>query len=422
MVVLAEGYLQFLESKAFDEALHQQPPVNPLTFRRYVDDSHSRFLELIKAEKFKDVLNKQDQRIQYTMEVENQEKSLDFLEIRTINSGKGKYEFDVFRKKAITNVQIKPTSSHDPRILQGVFKGFVHRAYRICSENYIEKELEFLISVFEENGYQKNELKKIIEDVRRRSNERREMQENREDDSLPTVALPYIPGISVKLRKAFRKAGYKTAFKSGANLQTILSSKNKASLPRNSQPGTYSMQCKCFVVPPYIGETKIQIRNRSKQHEEYIRKGHWTNSGAAWHAKTCNAGFEEVKTLKVDPQRFSREVREALEIQKNKSGPKEGGINKDEGKHVKTKFWIPMLNDIQKKETREPEIRAHRRIRRQRQQQLQQLYRPTTAAPVTAAPATAVPTAAAPTAAAGPTAVAPAATQRSDVNGGLLRM
>ena len=80
-----------------------------------------------------------------------------------------------------------------------------------------------------------------------------------------------------------------------------------------------------------------------------------------------------------------------------------------------------MLNDLQKKETREPEIRAHRRIRPQRQQQLQQLHRPTTAAPVTAAPATAAPTAAAPTAA-GPTAVAPAATQRSDVNGGLLRM
>ncbi len=367
--------------------------------------SHSRFLELIKAEKFKEVLNKQDRRIQYTMEVENQEKSLDFLEIRTINSGKGKYEFDIFRKKAITNVQIKPASSHDPRILQGVFKGFVHRAFRICSENYIEKELEFLISVFEENGYQKVELRKIIEDVRRRSSERREIQEDRDDGSLPTVALPYLPGISTKLRKAFKKAGYKTAFKSGANLQTILSSKNKASLPKNSQPGTYSMQCKCFVVPPYIGETKIQIRNRSKQHEEYVRKGYWSNSGAACHAKTCKAGFEEVKTIKVDPQRFSREVREALEIQKNKSGPKEGGINKDDGKHVKTKFWIPMLNDIQKKETKEPEIRAQRRIRYQRRQQLQQLHR----APVTAAPATEVPTTAVPTPA-GPTAAAPADT------------
>ena len=71
-----------------------------------------------------------------------------------------------------------------------------------------------------------------------------------------------------------------------------------------------------------------------------------------------------------------------------------------------------MLNDIQKKGTREPEIRAHRRIRRQRQQQLQQLHRPTTPAPVIAAPATA----------AAPTAVAPAETQRSDVIRELLRM
>ena len=114
MVVLAEGYMQFLEAKAFHEAFHQQPPVDPITFRRFVDDSHSRFLELMKAEKFKTVLNKQDPRVQYTMEIENEGKILDFLEIKTINSGKGKYEFDIHRKKAITNVQVKPISSHDP--------------------------------------------------------------------------------------------------------------------------------------------------------------------------------------------------------------------------------------------------------------------------------------------------------------------
>ena len=377
MVVLAEGYLQFLEAKAFHEALHQQPPINPLTFRRYVDDSHSRFLELMKAKKFQIVLNKQDRRVQYTMEVENEEKSLDFMEIKTINSGKGKYEFKVHRKKAITNVQIKPTSSHDPRILQGIFKGFVHRAYKICSEKYLKEELEFLTSVFVENGYKKEDLKKIIEDVRKKLRGIDEALEEREEERLPTIALPWIPGVSTKLRKAFRKAGYKTAFKSESNLQTILSSKNKTTLPKNSHPGTYSIQCKCLKVPPYIGETKIQIRNRFHQHEEYVRKGYWSNSGAAWHAKTCKAGFEEVKTIKVDSQRFSREVREALEIQKSQSGPNDGGINKDDGKHVKTKFWLPMLQHLQNKENREPEIRLHRRTRRQGQQQLQEQHRST---------------------------------------------
>ena len=184
-------------------------------------------------------------------------------------------------KKAITNVQIKPTSCHDPRILQGIFKGFVHRAYKICSENYLKEELEFLTS---------NDLKKIIEDVRKKLTRIEETPEEREEEKLPTIALPWIPGVSTKLRKAFKKAGYKTAFKSEANLQTILSSKNKTSLPKNSHPGTYSIQCKCFRVPPYIGETKIQIRNRFNQHEEYARKGYWSNSGAAWHAKTFKAG------------------------------------------------------------------------------------------------------------------------------------
>ena len=142
-------------------------------------------------------------RAQYTMEVENEEKSLDFLEIKTINSGKGKYEFKVHRKKATTNVQIKPTSCHDPRILQGIFKGFVHRAYKICSENYIEEELGFLTSVFVENGYQKDVLKKTIEDVRKKLTERRETSEEREEEKLPTVALPWIPAVSTKLRKLF---------------------------------------------------------------------------------------------------------------------------------------------------------------------------------------------------------------------------
>ena len=46
MVVLAEGFLQVLESKALDEALREQPPYAPITFYRYVDDSYSRFYEI----------------------------------------------------------------------------------------------------------------------------------------------------------------------------------------------------------------------------------------------------------------------------------------------------------------------------------------------------------------------------------------
>ena len=73
MVTMAESYLQFLEKTAIDEALTQQPPISLKSYVRYVDDSHSRFQEAKDPTRFKDVLNKQATRIQYTMEVENGE-------------------------------------------------------------------------------------------------------------------------------------------------------------------------------------------------------------------------------------------------------------------------------------------------------------------------------------------------------------
>ena len=356
MVSMAESYLQFLEGKAINIAMREQIVVK--SFKRYVDDSHSRFNELESAEKFQGILNQQDHRIQYTMEVENEEKSLNYLEVKTINTGKGKYEFDIYRKKAITNVQVKPNSNHDPRILKGIFKGFVHRAFKICSEGYLDQEIEFLISVFKENGYEENQLRRTIKEVKDKFSRDSEEQEGTEGGDSPTVTLPWIPGISPKLKKVYKIAGYKAVFKSGPNLQTLLTSKNKTRLPRNSHPGIYKLPCICDSVPPYIGETKLQIRTRGGKHEEYVRKEQWDQSGAALHQRDCKSGFADITTIKVESRKFDREVRENLEIQKHGSGPKEGGINQDDGKHVKTSFWIPMMRYLHRREEKNRERHA----------------------------------------------------------------
>ena len=56
---------------------------------------------------------------------------------------------------------MEPKSCHDPKILQCIFKGFVHHAIKICSEKYINDELAFLLNVFIENGYE-DDLRKIF--------------------------------------------------------------------------------------------------------------------------------------------------------------------------------------------------------------------------------------------------------------------
>ena len=366
MVVMAESYLQYLEGKAIHEALHEQPPVDPMSLRRFVDDSHARFYLLLKAEKFKDILNRQDRRVQYTMEIENENKALEFMEVETRNNGRGKYEFKVFRKAAITNVQVKPTSSHDPKIIAGIFKGFIHRARRICSDQFLEEELEFLVNVFVENGYEEKFLRKMISETSSRSLD----TPVAETESMPTVTLPWIPIVSPKLRKVYRKAGYKVTFRSGPNLQTILTKKNKVKLPINSYPGVYRIPCGCKKVPPYIGQTKARICTRIGQHKGYVENGQWTRSGIAFHAQTCEEGplFDEATTIKQVSNRFDRCVREALEIQKNGSMPRLGGINKDDGQYVTTLFWMPFMNHL----TKEENARNRRKDQRRRREPLQQ--------------------------------------------------
>ena len=124
-----------------------------------------------------------------------------------------------------------------------------------------------------------------------------------------TVTLPWIPGISPKLRKCYKKAGYKVVFKSGANLKRLLTSQNKSRLPANSHPGVYKINCPC-TNQPYIGETKLRVCSRTEQHKEYVVKRKQGQSAIASHAlsNSCVPDWENTETLKIEPKRFERKV------------------------------------------------------------------------------------------------------------------
>ena len=249
-----------------------------------MDDSHSRFEMMNQASRFLVELNSQDERIQYTMETEDEVKSLAFLNVRSRNTGEGTYEFKVHRKNAITNVQVRPESGHDPNILSGIFKGFVHQALKICSPNHLEDDMEFLVGVFKENGYDERVLRKWMRQVREKLNRtintttetNESIETNDNTEQMQTVTLPWIPGVSPSLKKAFRKAGFKVAFKAGANLQTILSKKNKkVKLPLNSKLGVYKIPCPCGI-PPFVGKTKLKPCTLFR-HQNYISREQWEN-------------------------------------------------------------------------------------------------------------------------------------------------
>ena len=129
----------------------------------------------------------------------------------------------------------------------------------------------------------------------------------------------------------------------------MLTSRNKSRLPTNSHPGIYKINCPC-TIQPYIGETKLRICTRTDQHKEYVSKRKPGKSAIATHSISCNnvPDWDNTVTLKIEPKRFERKVREALEIQRFRCGPRNGGLNMDDGQYVTTHFWKPMLEYLQK--------------------------------------------------------------------------
>ncbi|XP_065653114.1 uncharacterized protein LOC136080421 [Hydra vulgaris] len=148
MVVLVESFLQYHEKKAIKMAMTMIPTNDIKSFHRNVDDSHARFFNLNQVEQFQTILNRQHPYLKYIIEVKNKNKILNFLDITVINNTQGKYELKVYRKDAITNIQIKPYSNHILNdILKAIFNGYIYRVYSICSENHLKDEINILIQV-----------------------------------------------------------------------------------------------------------------------------------------------------------------------------------------------------------------------------------------------------------------------------------
>ena len=106
-----------------------------------------------------------------------------------------------------------------PNASVSVFKGFLSRAYKICSERYIDEEIQFLVNVFTENGYERKSLEKI---TKKYLKVLQNPPVNNKDTSAyisKVVKLPWIPFIRPKLRQ---KKNVKTIFTSGPNLKLLL--------------------------------------------------------------------------------------------------------------------------------------------------------------------------------------------------------
>ena len=126
----------------------------------------------------------------------------------------------------------------------GVFKGFLSRAYKTCTEKYLQSEIDILTDFFTENGHNRNTLTNIATEYLRNINKPQSNNQNKTKNTKNIIKLPWAPILGPKLRKEFKKKDIKTTFTSGADLKSILC-QNKSKFIPNFYLSVYTLNGSC---------------------------------------------------------------------------------------------------------------------------------------------------------------------------------
>ena len=125
---------------------------------------------------------------------------MNFLDTKIKNSN-GRYEFDIYFKPALTNAQIKSHSCIPSGTITSLFRGFLARTTKICSEKYLRVGTEYLTDMFakmDTKNINKKLLQKIINNFEKKT---RTISDNNNTDKKQTITFPSIPKIKPKIKK-----------------------------------------------------------------------------------------------------------------------------------------------------------------------------------------------------------------------------
>ena len=128
---------------------------------RYVDDVWC----VIRKRSLKralEVLNGKEPTIKFTHEVEEDSK-LPFLEVVVIRK-EGALEFEIYRKSTHGDLYINKNSFNPPSHKLAAFNSMIYRMRKVpMSKENLEKERETILKIAEKNGYERNEIEKLME-------------------------------------------------------------------------------------------------------------------------------------------------------------------------------------------------------------------------------------------------------------------
>jgi hypothetical protein len=146
-LVIANFFMEDFEKKATEQATYK-----PVCWFRHVDDNF--FIWPHGQEKLTEFLNHLNglhKKIWFTMDKEEGD-HLSFLDIDIYRKTDGSLGHKMYRKPTHTNLYLHQNSHHHPANKQSVLASMIHRANALCVQDSLTQELEFLTTIFKDNG------------------------------------------------------------------------------------------------------------------------------------------------------------------------------------------------------------------------------------------------------------------------------
>lgn len=150
------------------------------------------------------------------------------------------------------------------------------------------------------------------------------------------MTIPYVPGLSEKVRRVARKYKICTAFKTRNTIRQHLVQTKPKNGTQDTKNCIYSIKCECN--RQYIGETKRPLNIRIKEHKNNVRLGLVDKSKIAEHIWSENHKFnwEEAKIIHRESNLYKRKIIEASYIKLTDNPISQSSIE------VRP-LWLPLL-------------------------------------------------------------------------------
>ncbi|XP_019615955.1 PREDICTED: uncharacterized protein LOC109463556, partial [Branchiostoma belcheri] len=245
------------------KALHTAPH-RPKFWGRYVDDTGVVNRQEHEQELF-DHINTQHDSIKFTIERE-QDNRLPMLDVMMVRNPDNTITTDVFRKETHTDHYLQWSSNHPVQQKLGIVRTLMHRANTLIEDPALrEAEKEKVRVALRHCGYPEWALREG-ENNSRKDKSSKEQSKTGEQEQLPAsyVVLPYIHGVTERLKRVYAKHNVSLYSKPGFTLRNALVRPKDPLAPGEKCGVIYKIKCEeCGEV--YEGENNSRKDKSSKE-------------------------------------------------------------------------------------------------------------------------------------------------------------